>query len=207
MAYSKFTWKLLRDKFGIKSQERQLFNNVSIVTPSDFLLQLLKRNSHVQLLSEKARSEAIVQPILVELVEQNYQSFTLYSGVELPADKKNGLSGECDFLLGSEPKVIGLSPPIFTSVEAKKADIDLGLEQCAAQMLGARIYNQKNNANIETIYGCVTTGRDWQFMLLEGNMVYVDTDTYFINNIPLLLGVLQTIVDFYQKPGRLTIDN
>ncbi len=110
-------------------------------------------------------------------------------------------------MLGNEPKVVGLSPPIFTSVEAKKADIDLGLEQCAAQMLGARIYNQKNNANIETIYGCVTTGRDWQFMLLEGNMVYVDTDTYFINNIPLLLGVLQTIVDFYQKPGRLTIDN
>lgn len=107
--------------------------------------------------------KVIVQPILVELVEQNHQSFTLYSGVELPADKKNGLSGECDFLLGNEPKVVGLSPPIFTTVEAKKADIDLGLERSRRSNVGRTHLQPKNDTLIETIYGCVTTGRDWQF--------------------------------------------
>jgi hypothetical protein len=78
-------------------------------------------------------------------------------------------------------------------------DIDLGLEQCAAQMLGARVYNQKHKNPIETIYGCVTTGTEWQFLLLENNIFWVDTNRYYLNNLPQLLGILQTIVDFYKK--------
>lgn len=199
MSYSKFTWKLLKDKFGIEPLDRQLFTNTALVTPSNFLLETLKRNARTPFLSEKARSEAIIYPILTECRELNNNSFMLYSGVDLPAEKKSGLNGECDFLLGNKANVPNLVAPLFTVVEAKKADIDLGLEQCAAQMLGARIYNQKDNNPTETIYGCVSTGTDWKFMLLEGNTTYVDTDLYFINNIPLLLGVLQTIIDFYKK--------
>lgn len=199
MSYSKFTWDDLKDKFNLNNQQKQLFVDVLSVAPSDLLLQVLKSNAHIPLLSEKARSEGIVYPILVELLKVNNYAFTLYSGVDLPAEKKSGLNGECDFLLSTTPNTIALLPPIFTVVEAKQDNLQRAMPQCAAQMLGARIYNQKRKTNIETIYGCVTTGTDWQFMLLEGNKIYVDTDIYFINNIPLLLGVLQTIIGFYRK--------
>jgi hypothetical protein len=41
---------------------------------------------------------------------------------------------------------------------SKKDDIINTFGQCVAQMLGVRIYNQKDGNTIETIYGCVTTG-------------------------------------------------
>lgn len=85
--------------------------------------------------------------------------------------------------------------PLFTAVEAKKADIDLGLAQCAAQMLGIRIFNQKKEKPTPTVYGCVTTGSDWQFLLLQDKVVWVDTDLYYLGELPKLLGILQTIVD------------
>lgn len=199
MPYSKFSWDNLKDNFNLDNQKKQLLNNISPLPPSDFLLQTLANNAHIPLLSEKARSEGIVYPILVELLKQNNYSITLYSGVDLPAERKSGLNGECDFMLSNTPDSVALIPPIFTIVEAKQDNIQRAMPQCAAQMLGARIYNQKRKTNVETIYGCVTTGTDWQFMLLENNTIYVDTDIYFINEIPLLLGAMQYIVNFYKK--------
>lgn len=201
MSYKSFTWDILNDKFGIDRQQKKMFEPIKTppVNPSEWLLQTLKINTLNPLLSQKARSEAIIYPILTECRQQSNNNFTLYSGIDLPADKKMGLNGECDFLMSSVPNAIGLISPIFTTVEAKKMDIDLGLEQCAAQMLGARVYNQKHKNPIETIYGCVTTGTEWQFLLLENNIFWVDTNRYYLNNLPQLLGILQTIVDFYKK--------
>ncbi len=47
--------------------------------------------------------------------------------------------------------------------------------ECAAQMYGARIFNQKKKNNIHDIYGCVSIGVEWQFMKLEGQTIWKDT--------------------------------
>jgi co-chaperonin GroES (HSP10) len=65
-------------------------------------------------------------------------------------------------------------------------------------MIGARIFNQKMKQNMDTIYGCVTTADQWLFMKLEGNVVYIDTQKYAIQQLDTLLGILQYIIDQYK---------
>ena len=197
MAYSKFTLSLLQEKFSIDDQAVSLFAEIQTIQPSAWLLEAMEFTKSVPLLSEKARSEQIVTPILNELVKRNPGKIAVYSGIEMDADAENGLSGECDFLISSNPKIMRLSPPIISLVEAKEQSIKLGTPQCIAQMLGARIFNQKNNKPMDRIYGCVTTGEDWRFLLLEGNIVYIDNKNYYINDLPTLLGVFQFIINQY----------
>ena len=72
------------------------------------------------------------------------------------------------------------------------------IPQCAAQMLGAKIYNEKNDVKIDCIYGCVTTGNDWKFLKLEKDLI-IDSQTFYLNEIGELLAVFQNIIDYYKK--------
>jgi hypothetical protein len=70
--------------------------------------------------SEKAKSESIVFPILVELRKRNNNFFTIHSGDTLNADEAHGLEGECDFILAKESDTYNINFPIFQLLEAKK---------------------------------------------------------------------------------------
>jgi hypothetical protein len=50
-------------------------------------------------------------------------------GAIIDVDKKEGLNGECDFVLGTREQSYFLQVPIFCVVEAKDNDIKLGLPQ------------------------------------------------------------------------------
>ncbi|MEQ8963280.1 MAG: hypothetical protein RLP02_36130 [Coleofasciculus sp. C2-GNP5-27] len=65
-------------------------------------------------------------------------------------------------------------------------------------MLGAQRFNELENNSISGIYGCVTTGEDWQFLKLESNVVFVDNQRHYINELEKLLGIFQFIVDSYE---------
>ncbi|MCI0529965.1 MAG: hypothetical protein L0Y56_21180, partial [Nitrospira sp.] len=93
---------------------------------------------------------------------------------------------------------------IVTIVEAKKNDIEGGLGQCVAQMLGAQLFNQKEGSETETIFGCVTTGEAWQFLKLEKDFVYIDSHRYYIIQVDEILGVFQTIVAYYKPQVTAT---
>ncbi|KPA10101.1 hypothetical protein MHK_009690 [Candidatus Magnetomorum sp. HK-1] len=88
-----------------------------------------------------------------------------------------------------------IQAPVFTIVEAKKKDIGEGLGQCAAQMIGVRRFNEQEGNEIEIIYGCVTTGENWQFIKLIDQTLIIDTVRYYLDNIELILGALQIIID------------
>ncbi len=88
-----------------------------------------------------------------------------------------------------------MQAPIVSLVEAKKSDIKSGLGQCIAQMLGAQRCNQIEGNEIATIYGCVTTGEDWQFLSLQDTSISVDNQRYYINELEKVLGIFQQIVD------------
>lgn len=62
-------------------------------------------------------------------------------------------------------------------------------------MYAARICNEENNTSQTTIWGCVTTGTDWQFLCLINQTIYVHLQLYYLNQVPELLGILQYIVD------------
>jgi hypothetical protein len=76
-------------------------------------------------------------------------------------------------------------------VEAKRGELELGLGQCIAEMVAAQIYNQQQEQPISTIYGSVTSGKLWQFLKLENNIVTVDLTLYPIMPVPKILGILK----------------
>jgi hypothetical protein len=198
MAYKDFTFQKLEKDFGIKQSRRVLFNGgIKPVKASDWLLQTLNLAAQMPLKSEKAKSELIIAPILTEIRQLNKDRIEMFSGEVLTADSKLKLKGEVDFILVQYPQSVALRDPIFSVTEAKRGALDEGWHQCAAQMYGARVFNAKNNNPISDIYGAVSNGVDWQFLLLEANTVFVDEKTYTIENLEQLLGILQTVVDFY----------
>lgn len=197
MAYSGFKLRQLKQQFKINEKGIPLFPQITPLIPSDWLNQTLNIGLKMPLLSEKARSERIISPILFELWEQNNEKFGIYSGFNLEADSKQGLNGECDFILAARGDTYTVESPVFTLIEAKDSDIKLGIPQCIAQMLGAKLYNQQDGNDISFIYGCVTTGDDWQFLKLEDDTVYIDTERYYLDNVPQILGILQNIIEHY----------
>ena len=196
MAYGDFTLKLINEKFGIKNRVERLFDNQKPIDSSDWLQKTLEFAAKLPNRSEKAKSETIVMPILIELRERNNDFFTVYSGENLNADMDNGLNGECDFILTKDTHTFDINVPIIQMVEAKKNDIDLGVPQCAAQMVGAKVFNEKNGTPIEYIYGCVTTGNEWKFLKLNKDLT-IDSRIYYLNELGELLAVFQKIIDYY----------
>jgi len=198
MAYTDFTLKNLEIKFGIKNIVETIFPKLEPTMPSNWLNETLLKTSKIRARSEKAKSETIVFPILLELKERNEDFLTIYSGDNLVADEDNGLKGECDFIITRDNKSFDINFPIIQIVEAKKHDIDLGIPQCAAQMLGAKIYNHNNNSFNDTIYGCVTTGDDWLFMKLT-SFLQIDTKKYYLSQLGELISVFQYIIQQYKN--------
>jgi hypothetical protein len=199
MSYSKISLDVLKTNFGVSNEVVHLFDSMEGITPSAYLKNALDIAKTLPIRSEKAKSEAIVFPVLVELRNRNDNFFTIYSGDNLPADPKRGLDGECDFILSKDTRSFDISYPIIQVVEAKKNDLELGVPQCAAQLYGAKVFNQKKGVELEKIYGCVTTGNEWLFMVLEGNQIRIDNEIYYLDNLNEILGVFQFIIDYYKK--------
>lgn len=202
MAYRSFTLSDLKEKFGISQTTAPLFDvTISPLPPSDLLVQLLKLARTSPLTTEKAISEAVIYPILREIKMQNKDIIELFSGEILNADRSQGLNGECDFIFAKAPGSKELTAPIVQVFEAKQGEIDKPkpLAQVSAQLIGSRVFNQKNNQIIEPLYGVCTSGSEWLFLKLEGNTVIVDDTSYFINELPKLLGILQHIINLNSK--------
>lgn len=197
MAYRDFSFDKVKKTFQLQEQSTSLFTTVTPLAPSAWLLETLQTSLRLarSSSSEKARSEFIIAPILVELEKRNAHNLSIFSGERLDVDDETGLKGECDFILARGAMTTTLQSPIFCLVEAKKNDIKEGLGQCVAQMLGARLFNQQENNPSSCMYGCVTTGEDWQFLKLENNIIFMDDTRYYINDLDKLLGVLQLIIN------------
>ena len=83
MAYTDYTFTKLKRNFGIEQTEKYLFTNENIEarTPSQRLLDDIEEAENMPLMSEKAKSEAVMFPILKELKRNNY---SLQLGIGLP---------------------------------------------------------------------------------------------------------------------------
>jgi hypothetical protein len=199
MAYSKFIdLKKTVQQFELQAERAKLFpSEVTVITPSSWLKETIAIAFDILGVdSEKERSERLVHPILTEMAVINKGEITIYSGHELNVDKNLGLNGECDYMLSLGRKVIDyIDAPIFSIVEAKKQNFELGTSQSVAQLVGAQRFNEKEGKSLSLLFGAATDGVKWRFFKLEGKKLSIDTDYYTIENIPKLLGVLQYIID------------
>ena len=189
------------DKFGIDVKQADLFKGeMKPIAPSPWLVTSLQKARRVGFMNEKERSERVVYPILLEVAEENGNQITIYSGRDLDVDASRGLNGECDFLmsLGHKPLVF-IDTPIFTVVEAKKEDMEYGLAQCTAQMIGVKSYNDKKGKSLPYIYGVVTDANLWMFLKLEDNTLLIHETTFNIFEIDIILGAFQCAFEDCRK--------
>lgn len=199
MSYKSFTFQQLEERFGLDlSLSPILSAKVVPVEPSEWLWRAIEISSNTAVTTVKERSERIISPILLEFRERNNRQFSLFSGWSFDVDAELGLNGECDFIMSSVPFDFEIKVPVFVLRETKGGEIESCLPQCAAQMVAAQLFNEREHNSIPAIYGCVTTGVVWRFLKLEGNNLIIDVDVYCLDNVSLILGVLQTIVNLYQ---------
>ncbi len=193
MPYSDFTLTKVKKNFELTILDKfNMFTNVSELEYSSFLEETLKENVPLALASntEKSRSEMIIAPILIELRKRlNYQ-ISLFSGVDFTVDSERGLSGSCDFIISRSPELLLLNAPVITIVEAKKENLNAGLGQCIAEMVGAQLFNEQEDNGISTIYGTVITGSIWKFLKLSKEVVEIDLSEYYLRDVGKILGIL-----------------
>ena len=198
MSYTDFDLSRVEKDLKLEVVIKKIEWRFEPIAPSEWLLKSLEKGEKNAFVSEKARSEFIVAPILLAAQEISQDRFQIFSGQTLNIDANLGLTGECDFILSKTKPTPILKSPIFALVEAKKNDIELGLGQCIAQMFASAIFNQRSENNYPTIFGCVTTGENWQFLKLENNLAIVDSERFYISEPENILGIFKTIFDFYE---------
>lgn len=197
MSYSDFTLDRVRRTFDLTISDKvDIFSSVLELELPPLLSDFIRENIPLALASntEKSRSEMIIAPILIAVRKYlNYQ-VSLFSGIDFTVDPSQGLNGNCDFVISRSPELLIVSAPVVTIVEAKKENINAGLGQCVAEMIAAKLFNEREGNNIQTIYGTVTTGTNWKFLKLVGQVVEIDLSEYYINNIGKIFGILSSIL-------------
>ncbi len=197
MAYSDFTLETALAKFGLELCDRpRLFRDIPPRVASDMLQEILAENIPLALASntEKARSELIIAPILVEFRRQCDRQVAVFSGIDFTVDASMGLSGICDFLISRSPELMVLRSPIVVLVEAKKENLNAGLGQCLAEMFAASLFNERHGHPHPTILGVVTSGTNWRFMTLTHQAIQLDLDEYYLSDVGKILGILSSAV-------------
>lgn len=175
----------------ILEESHNLFADTPPVQPSPRLQETLAETLELatNISTEKARSELIITPILLEIRRMFPGKIGYFSGTSFNVDESQGLTGICDFILTSSANQLLITTPVVTVIEAKDNDIKLGLGQCAAEMVAARIFNERKGQS-KTIYGVVSTGVLWKFLTLSGDTLKIDRTEYFVGQIEKILGIL-----------------
>jgi len=193
MPYSQFTIEKVKKDFQLTTVEGVRFfpDSIESVTPSSRLQAILEDLPWALAVdTEKARSEVIINPMLLEVRRIFNQQISVFSGEEFNIDASIGLNGVCDFLVCRSPEQLTVEAPAIVIVEAKKSDIKSGLGQCIAEMVAAQRFNEKREQPLTAVYGTVSSGTQWRFLKLEGQIVTIDLTDYSLPPIEQILSFL-----------------
>jgi hypothetical protein len=196
MSFQDFNFPQVQHDLGLTVDEADLFPHVAAAQLREEFVAALTEGTNLALAvnTEKAKSEFIIAPLLLELRRSQGDRFALFSGVELAVDPGRGLNGVCDFIITKSPRQFILSSPLIAIVEAKNDNLRSGLGQCIASMYAAQLYNQQSSASVDAVFGVVTTGSAWKFLKLQQVVVTLDVKEYYIDNPAKVLGILTHIV-------------
>ena len=193
MAYSDFKLPQVIQSFGLTVHEgSRIFADFPEEKCSDLLSTILKENVDlaVAINTEKARSEMIISPILLEVRRKLDNKISLFSGVDFNVDNARGLNGFCGFLISLSQEQLFIRAPAITLVETKNENLKSGLGECIAEMIAAQLFNEIQGNTIKTIYGVISVGTIWQFLKLVNDNVYINLSEYYIRDIEQILGIL-----------------
>ncbi|MDJ1168965.1 hypothetical protein PMG71_05960 [Roseofilum sp. BLCC_M154] len=199
MPYSQFTTiTKVKEAFSLTTVEGvRFFPDLPPIEPSQTLSETLSETLPLAVAtgSEKARSELIISPLLVEVRRILKRQISLFSGEEFNVDESLGLNGRCDFLISHSREQLAIEAPAILIVEAKQADLKTGIGQCLAEMVAAQQFNHSKQNPLPTIYGSVTNGFQWQFLKLAGTEVTIDLNLYPLPPVETILGMFIWMVN------------
>jgi hypothetical protein len=193
VAYSDFTVSKVKRSFGLTTVEGdRFFPEIAPIEPSQFLVEFLAEAFPLasMLKSEKAKSEFLIGPVLLEVRRHLAHRISLFSGEEFTVDPSIGLSGICGFLISQSAEQLEIEAPVIVIVEAKKADLNTGMGQCMAEMVAAQRFNLEADRPPAPVYGCVSSGTLWRFLRLTDQQVSIDVENHLLTPIDRLLGIL-----------------
>ena len=196
MSYSDFTLQELKARFGLVVEEECDLFPASIEAPlPPVIANWLSTYSDLggMMRTEKGRSEMLVAPILAGLRTAHRDRLSLHSGIPLNVSEADGLKGICDYIIAGCKSQIELDAPICVLVEAKREDINGGVAQCLAEMLGAARFNADRKHPIASVFGVVTSGLEWRFMKLTGLQANIHAKDFLINQPEKIYGILEYI--------------
>ena len=196
MAYNNFTLETVLDKFELSLLENRFCQLLPPIDPQPEFLVIFEYLFELgeAAKSEKAKSELLVSPVLAQARKLTDRAVQLFSGEEFNVDQARGLNGFCDFLFTQSINRFSIEAPVLMLVEAKRGEIESGWGQCVAEMVAAQLYNQNHQQTIPVVYGCVTSGRLWQFFKLEDNRITIDPTNYSLLPVQRILGILKWIL-------------
>lgn len=145
---------------------------------------IIERNiRRVKLLSEDARKQAIIAPILLEVCEITETQLN----IEYSVNVNEQLKGNFDYYINKGKGLL--------VIEAKQADLSRGFTQLAVELIAL---DQWTNSDTPILYGAVTTGENWRFgrYKREDKEITEDLKLYRVPEeltelINILLGILQ----------------
>lgn len=199
MSYKDFTLEQINQIFAITIQsnldvfstyKQPIEMNPAFIKQLDYYTTLA-----LAINTEKARSEMIIAPILVELKRLTGDRISLFSGSEFNVDTAQGLNGFSDFIISLSNQQLYIEAPVAIIVEAKNENIKGGLAQCLATMIAAQQFNQQKGTAIATIYGAVTTGNQWKFLKLHQTIAAIDSKDYYIDQLVDIVSILLAMVE------------
>src|SRR5262245_54102940 len=105
MAYRDFSFPQVQERLGLRVEAADLFSSAPPLTVREEFAAFVRDGTALALANstEKAKSEFIIAPVLLELRRILGPKFALFSGVEWEVDVERGLNGYCDFIIGHGP--------------------------------------------------------------------------------------------------------
>lgn len=140
---------------------------------------------YVNLSTETARREILVSPVILDLIHYTQAELRM----EYPIKVTEQLQGYLDYFLQRHSQLL--------IIEAKKGDLDFGFTQLVAQLIALDQWETDNP--VDHILGAVTTGKIWEFGLLDRKRKHLDQgfDSYRVPDDvePLMRILVQALTD------------
>ena len=115
---------------------------------------------YVDLSNEASRREILIGRIVTEVV--HYTKVQLR--IEYPITVNQQLQGYLDYLFRGQTELL--------VIEAKRQDLDYGMTQLVAEMIA--LDQWERTPDQETLIGSVTTGKLWEFALLNRSQKHIE---------------------------------
>lgn len=93
------------------------------IAPSSTLVEFLQESLPLAVAtgSEKARSELIISPVLLEVRKIMERQISLFSGESFDVDESVGLNGRCDFLISRSKELMEIEALFCCACRSKKS--------------------------------------------------------------------------------------